>query len=1252
MFEDLKKQIDTHNIISFDIFDTLIIRAYDKPTDLFKHIEISLKVDDFQRLRIEAEEKNKKKAYDRGLDETTIDEIYEELPAKLLSLEDVEVEQEINVCFQDKYMYEIYNYAKSQNKKVIITSDMYLNKPTIETILEKNGYIGYDKLFLSSDIKLCKASGRLFEEIIKQMNCEASDILHIGDNKFGDVEMPKSKGIKSFWYITGKQLNIKQGEEKFYQQFNERINSVPVSISKSLYLMDLFESQDIYESFGFRYAGLMTIGYVQWLKEQFDKNKINKVYFMSRDGYIPKQIFNIMYPTFETSYLYASRRAYLLSGMKDYNDISTYLTKMIGNRVTFDEYWISLHIQSKALERCFFETFNHKDIIKEDDVEKLDNFFKKNIDKLKVAGQEERENAINYLKTEKVLEGKVALVDIGWRGSVQNNIERTINLGNMTADINGYYLATHPFDYKNSNISAYLMNESKPHNVNEIITPNLPIFELIYSAPHAGVVKIDKKCDVVYQHITEDEQQRINVSKKILKGVQRFTEYYLKVTQKLPIEIEIEDCLLAFKNFNKNLASDFVNALKSVGYTTHIGETNNYTPIVPAFDKDKTIGVIYTWPGAEPNAEAEFLFRLLKTKIPYNIVPISYDGFLLNDKLQNMGIKVAEDSFKFIISIHYEDRKMQDAFYYHTLWNPPYTTLQYPFYLQLMKNIKSNDDYLIYDDGGMKNHLKSMLLNSSFDVDTASSLVASFPEEAVNIPQIKEPTLFYCGVNWEKMIGLEERHKTFFKMLDCYENVKFFGPQNGWVGYKNYQGKIPFDGFSLIDEIRKCGVVLALSSDYHYLSGAATNRVYEGCVAGAVIISDTNRFIMQHFGDSVLYIDFDKKHPERMVEQIQNHLKWIKDNPEQALEKARAAQAIFLKYFTLEKQLTNIINNHETRKNAVAKGYYSKNNDNVLVVAFIDDLDITIDTQKRIYSILDNIERQEEKNITLAFMCNEIIFDKFMTLLEQEHRALNLRCIKYAFYDKYQNRIKSKGQALYDVMHQIEHKYLMVLNGAEKMFRDHITRLKRTLEDHQDKIASYSYVFLDSLDGNRYICLQEHIKKQQIKDYIYPNVYPNVTGMFLMRSQIEEYLEDYMCQYVDGMEVNALLNIAIFNHNQEIICANCLTCGYQEQISLNKNVLVAISQQYNFICGIIQDAYEEWVGEIPYIKQSGSSLKDIGFSEHLLKWIRKIYRHKLGIEININKFLKLFIFSKKRRSKLKEKIKKLKAEKKQLKRMK
>ena len=55
MFENLKNLIDSHQIISFDIFDTLILRTYDKPIDLFKHIEISMKVSGFQIKRQQAE---------------------------------------------------------------------------------------------------------------------------------------------------------------------------------------------------------------------------------------------------------------------------------------------------------------------------------------------------------------------------------------------------------------------------------------------------------------------------------------------------------------------------------------------------------------------------------------------------------------------------------------------------------------------------------------------------------------------------------------------------------------------------------------------------------------------------------------------------------------------------------------------------------------------------------------------------------------------------------------------------------------------------------------------------------------------------------------------------------------------------------------------------------------------------------------------------------------------------------------------
>ena len=38
-FSEIKKRIETHEVISFDIFDTLLLRPYVRPSDLFVHLE-------------------------------------------------------------------------------------------------------------------------------------------------------------------------------------------------------------------------------------------------------------------------------------------------------------------------------------------------------------------------------------------------------------------------------------------------------------------------------------------------------------------------------------------------------------------------------------------------------------------------------------------------------------------------------------------------------------------------------------------------------------------------------------------------------------------------------------------------------------------------------------------------------------------------------------------------------------------------------------------------------------------------------------------------------------------------------------------------------------------------------------------------------------------------------------------------------------------------------------------------------------
>lgn len=156
-------------------------------------------------------------------------------------------------------------------------------------------------------------------------------------------------------------------------------------------------------------------------------------------------------------------------------------------------------------------------------------------------------------------------------------------------------------------------------------------------------------------------------------------------------------------------------------------------------------------------------------------------------------------------------------------------------------------------------------------------------------------------MNWEKAVGDSNRHAGLFELLDKTEKIKFYGPDvveswgeiRPWEGYQCYQHPIPFDGFSILKEINSCGVCLAISSDAHRRAGAVTNRAYEACAAGAVIISDNNVFMEEYFKDSVLYVTYNKNNPQDTFQQIMEKYQWIVEHKEQALEMAEKIPADF-----------------------------------------------------------------------------------------------------------------------------------------------------------------------------------------------------------------------------------------------------------------------------------------------------------------------------------------------------------------------
>lgn len=196
LLNKIKPQIDTAEIISFDIFDTLLFRPYVRSTDMFYHIEKILQLPGFAAARINIERTLRLKR--NTTRNVTFDEIYNHLDPPFQSVQPFEINFEKRILRPNPEMRQIYTYAKRQRKKIIIASDMYFPKLVIADILKQNGFNHYDQLYVSADVGFHKRTGTLFQKILSDFkNIPANRVLHIGDNPISDYQSPLKIGLQA-----------------------------------------------------------------------------------------------------------------------------------------------------------------------------------------------------------------------------------------------------------------------------------------------------------------------------------------------------------------------------------------------------------------------------------------------------------------------------------------------------------------------------------------------------------------------------------------------------------------------------------------------------------------------------------------------------------------------------------------------------------------------------------------------------------------------------------------------------------------------------------------------------------------------------------------------------------------------------------------------------------------------------------------------------------------------------------------------
>lgn len=348
--DQLAEKLMAYDIVSFDIFDTLVFRPFSEPTDLFYIVGQKLGYMDFKRIRMEAEYLARGKKFDRcGSFEVDLSEIWERLE-EMTGLDSklgmqAEMETELSLCYANPYMQQVYRKLQECGRRIVLTSDMYLTEMDLDQLLRRCGYDGYEKIFVSCEVQKAKGNGRLFDYVRKyclqkSQDMQESDGLgqkarkkqsgltfaHVGDNRRSDFEMAKKHGFTPFLYPNVNQNTL------LYRCYD--MSPMIGGAYRGLVNNRIYGGLCRYSrngEYGYIYGGLFVTGYCAFIHRYCRTHGIEKILFLSRDGEILKQTYDILYPGEETVYVYWSRlaAAKLSAEYMKYD----YLRKMIDHKV-------------------------------------------------------------------------------------------------------------------------------------------------------------------------------------------------------------------------------------------------------------------------------------------------------------------------------------------------------------------------------------------------------------------------------------------------------------------------------------------------------------------------------------------------------------------------------------------------------------------------------------------------------------------------------------------------------------------------------------------------------------------------------------------------------------------------------------------------------------------------------------------------------------------------------------------------------
>ena len=350
--ERLKEKIQDQNVkvVSFDVFDTLLVRPCLAPTDLFRIIGMrcGLPPQFFVSIREEGEKLARQQLLGQT-EEVTLEEIYQTIASELSfplewvqELKKTECEVEKEYLRPQKEMQKLFYFAQEQNKILVLCSDMYLPKDFLEEVLHANGYTGYQKLYISSKEKRSKYTGHLFECMLKDFALQkirACQIFHIGDNQHSDGYASRACGMQSFVIDSRIQQLAQHSRLQPLMNYNKNSDTTfLLGYGVNSVFDNSFATEETVaiSNNGNRNIACLLLGpwllsVTKWVSEECGKKNIEVLYLNNTDSYlfgkIQELVFSFYPEKIKIVTLRLSQKALFFSALHTENDLLAILSK-------------------------------------------------------------------------------------------------------------------------------------------------------------------------------------------------------------------------------------------------------------------------------------------------------------------------------------------------------------------------------------------------------------------------------------------------------------------------------------------------------------------------------------------------------------------------------------------------------------------------------------------------------------------------------------------------------------------------------------------------------------------------------------------------------------------------------------------------------------------------------------------------------------------------------------------------------------